>query len=208
MTSQRIDFADRAREVARYLRWLRANESHLSTPLLATMRAAAFLLIYNMVESSARALTETILDVVGPAALPLSDLSPHLRREFLRQALRKGAQYDLIGDLDDPAHDVTRHYDPEKIFSGNVDAKAIRERLVQLGCPDVDFRVQHGINTGLLKNLRNTRNDLAHGTKSFAGVGGSAPQSLIEDTFVAALRTLRLAFNEVEGLLARNDHLK
>jgi hypothetical protein len=208
VTTQQIDFRERAREVAQFIKWLRIHENGLPSPLVATMRAAAFLLVYNMVESSARGLTEAIIDVVSPAGLSLADLSPHLRREFLRQAHRKSAQYDMVVALDDPAYQVTQHYDPREIFSGNVDARRIRERLVELGCPDTDFKSKHGINTGLLLNLRNVRNDLAHGTKSFGIIGATASQSSIEETFVAAWRTLRLAFGEVERLLGRNGHLK
>lgn len=208
VSTQQVDFRERAREVASFLRWLRANEKTLPKPLVATMRAAAFLLIYNMVESSARGLTEAIIDAVSSSKLSLADLSVHLRREFMRQAFKKGAHYELVKALDDSAYSVCQHYDPQELFSGNVDAKKIRERLIDLGCPDTDFKKKYGINTGLLLNLKSTRNDLAHGTKSFAAIGATSPQSLIEDTFVAAWRTLRLAYAEVEDLLAKNAHLK
>jgi hypothetical protein len=207
VTTQRLEFAERAREVAQFIRWLGANQSGLGSGLIQTMRAAAFLLIYNMVESSARGLTEAIIDAIAGKSLALKDLSPHLRKEFLRQAYRKAGHFQLVGALDDPHHDVTGYYDPEELFSGNVDARRIRERLVELGCSSVDFGAELQVNTRLLVELKNTRNDLAHGVKSFATVGGFATQSTIVDTFTVALKTLRRAFAEVDGLLSRNEHL-
>lgn len=172
------------------------------------MRAAAYLLIYNMVEASARSFTESILDAIAPAGIALSDLSPALRREILRQAYRKGKHLELVELLDDTSLDLTVNYDPKEIFSGNVDARAIRERLVELGCPEIDFKNQHNVETTLLRTLKNTRNDLAHGTKSFATVGRTSTQSMIERTFSAALRTLRASYNEVDLLLSNRKHLK
>lgn len=163
------------------------------------MRAAGYLLIYNLVEASARGLGEAVNDAVRRDQLALKDVSPALRLEYFRQAERKkqGEKKDLIRELDNPLIDITRYYDASEIFAGNVDARRIRERLEELGCPPVQF----SFDTTPLRNLKKTRNDLAHGHVSFETIGASKDTSDLTKTFACSYWTLSAAFRSLESMI-------
>ncbi|MBS1703513.1 MAG: hypothetical protein JST12_17750 [Armatimonadetes bacterium] len=208
MNAQREDFRMRAKEVIAYIRWIEANESHLGMELVSTIRASSLLLIYNLVESSARSLTQVIVDLVDTQRLRLPDLSPKLRREFLRQAWNKNEHYRLVESLDDNSYEVTQNYDPSELFSGNVDSRKISARLEALGCGKVDFGKVLKINSRLLVDLKENRNDLAHGVKSFSEVGSNITVNELKEIFVVAFYTIRYALRVLSEMVARNEHLK
>lgn len=153
---------------------MKASEADLRKYALEAkiFRGGAILIIYNAVEASARSAIEVIYDEIRETNTPFDQLRVSLRKRVISD-FRKHAMADRDCNMRDIAIDmVLNSFNSEKLFSGNVDARKIREQASDYGfpIPEGDYlRTRNGVE--LLK-VKNKRNDLAHGVKSFSDVGG------------------------------------
>jgi hypothetical protein len=102
--------------------------------------------------------------------VPFGELSPRLRREIVKGFMRNGNPdvHDKMSDV--PVEFVTASLDVDYHFSGNVDAKKIREIGNTYGFSiETDTTITH--NGKDLLVVKTHRNDLAHGDKTYDEVG-------------------------------------
>ncbi|QRM28704.1 MAE_28990/MAE_18760 family HEPN-like nuclease [Microvirga sp. VF16] len=172
------DFSRRKLQVKRYLAVVSRTEREaksgqgrkIETERLHVLRAGTFLILYNLVEASARGALEGIHDVMAAERVAFSDLTPGLRREIVKGFMRNGNPDVHDKMIDVPVEFVTASLDVEYHFSGNVDAKRIREIAATYGFSiDTDNRKTH--NGKDLLVVKTNRNDLAHGDKTYDEVG-------------------------------------
>ena len=133
--------------------------------LLRTFKASAFLLLYNLMESTVTNAVEAIFDELTKQRTSFDSCRQEVRRVILGN-LKQCDIDKIIPNLNNLATDViTKTFRKEKIVSGNVDAKQIKDVADKYGFapPSADGRV--------LLTVKSNRNDLAHGSKSFAEVG-------------------------------------
>lgn len=172
------DFRERRREVRRYLVMLKtiekkATEAELRKYALEAkiFRAGAILVIYNAVEASARSAIEAIYDEIRKTGTPFDRLRTSLRKRVIAD-FRKHVATDRACNMRDVAIDmVLNSFNSEKLFSGNVDARQIREQASDYGFPVPANDYGRTRNGAELVKVKNKRNDLAHGVKSFSDVG-------------------------------------
>jgi MAE_28990/MAE_18760-like HEPN len=203
------DFQDRVTEIEAYFDFIRRVESGAisltqtgaSTPaygatekadLLRTFRASAFLLLYNLMESTVTNAIEAIFDELEVQGVSFDDCSVKVRSIVLRNLKAMGTEASLPV-LNRIATDViSKTFDKDKIVSGNVDAELIRGLADKYGfehpkVPQVwqrasirGFSDSSGVlpsgerlagNGSKLLEVKNRRNKLAHGNTSFADVG-------------------------------------
>lgn len=133
--------------------------------LVRTFKATAFLLLYNLMESTVSNAIEAIFDELSNHVITFDSCRQEIRRVVLGN-LKQHNVTDILPELNRLSSDiVTKTFRKSKIVSGNVDARKIKEVANEYGFahPSADGES--------LLTVKSSRNDLAHGSKSFAEVG-------------------------------------
>jgi hypothetical protein len=141
---------------------------------LLTLRAGTFLLLYNIIEATTRNSIEAIHDKITTEQIPFDKLSRVLRQETIRR-YKKYADDTTDHDWQDfPSSFVAIALNEEVKLSGNVDAKLIRALGNSYGfsCFTNQARTWKGSD---LVTIKDRRNDLAHGLKTYEDVGKEYP---------------------------------
>lgn len=171
------EFEKRRSEVRRYLAVMLLAERRLMSAHakkhdeeLKIFRAGALLVIYNAVEASARLGILAIYDEVQRTGTSFDDLREDFRHKILsdfKSNVGEG-RYKQIKSI--ALNLIDTSLDPQKLFSGNVDAKKLREAAQTYGFEtNSEYSLtQHGSD---LLTVKTRRQDLAHGTESFSEVG-------------------------------------
>lgn len=181
--------------------------AELSRELTKTLRANAYLLLYNLVEATMTNAIDAIHKAVDGDNLGFDQLSVNLQNIALSHFKR------AIKDSHDAAMDGRVHpievamarlgYDREKIFSGNVDCKEIKSTAKKYGFQTADPNQNGRLILRQLKDLRDKRNALAHGRLSFEQCGQeTAPEYLTKvhyETTVYLRSVLRSVSHYLRG---------
>lgn len=182
MIRAQTDFRERVTEIEAYLAFVQKIEAgdtlliqrdsqmptYASTDqknLIRTFQASAFLLLYNLMESTVSNAIEAIFDEFSNRGTSFDSCRSTIRRVVLGN-LKQHNLDDILPNLNRLSIDiVTKTFQKNKIVSGNVDAKKIRDVADEYGFahPSADGNP--------LLTVKTSRNDLAHGSKSFAEVG-------------------------------------
>jgi hypothetical protein len=225
MNSTIMDFAGRAKEVEEFFAFLERldlNKDRLyiqdngsartlfsiDKELLKTLKATAFLLLYNVVESTMTNAIQAIYDELKYKAVSFSKVRNDLKKIVI-QNLRKAEKVDEIHTkLTDISVDIiTVGFNPRAVFSGNIDARLIRETAEKYGFSHATtyHTTRHGQS---LLTVKTNRNDLAHGFKSFAEVGKdhSIPDLLKLKTEV--IEYLKEILTNVSLYVSNQDYLQ
>ncbi len=131
-------------------------------PTNPTLKAALFLLYYNLMESIIYSIFEMLFDEVVINCSNFGQLDHQLQIQYKK--------YDKDGTMaenDLLKLDLSKYSGKITLFSGNIDARAIRALLKDWGLED-DF---HAVDEEKLHDIRNFRNVLAHGERAFKEVG-------------------------------------
>lgn len=218
MNSVLLDFQTRSREVEGYFRFvlrlakqelaLQAEDgsdgytAHENEELLKTLKAACYLLLYNLVESTMRNAIEAIFAELQTQGTSFDECRKELRREILKN-FKKRDMDKLLPKLLSLARDVVHEsFERSEAFSGNLDARTIRLTAQRFG-----FAEPTGNKFWRLQTVKDLRNDLAHGVKSFAEVGRNASPSDLELARVEAVEILTETLNNIQAYLTRQEYL-
>lgn len=212
------DFEQRVTEVSEYLRMLKALDrsdavihsqskaSHKTTPVEDDWRkvskATVYLLIYNLVEAAIRSAFGELYETIASEGRSLQSVSEEIRdawvlsehRKLTRETAspenyREAASRMVLAALD---REVVRLESSRLPVSGNLDADNIRRVCHDHG---VGVRVHRAAKGGIdLKIVKDQRNALAHGDRTFSEVGRDVT---VEDL----VRTARQAEIFVRGIL-------
>ena len=135
--------------------------------LVRTFKASALLMLYNLMESSLTNAVEAIFDELENETVSFDFCRDEIRLVVLGN-MRQHQPKKLLPQLNELAVDiVTKTFRKNEVFSGNVDAREIRGVAKQYGFSEPSGRGDR------LFTVKTDRNDLAHGSKSFAEVGRS-----------------------------------
>lgn len=182
MTSWKVEFESRAKEIESYFEFLAKldaparlehrdangaiSHSLVSTDLVKTLKGAGFLLLYNLVESTMRNGIAAIFDVLKQRRVRFDQVRKELR-EVAIENLKKHGTSEMASSITDVASEIlTSAFDGTKLFSGNVDAKRINKAARTYG-----FSAKTTTSGEKLLKVKTSRNDLSHGDKSFREVG-------------------------------------
>jgi hypothetical protein len=155
--------------------------------LVRTFKATAFLLLYNLMESTVSNAIEAIFEELSTHVITFDSCRQEIRRVVLGN-LKQHNVTDILPELNRLSSDiVTKTFKKSKIVSGNVDARKIKEVANEYGFanPSADGES--------LLTVKSSRNDLAHGSKSFAEVGRDytvAELKGIKDKVIAYLNAM------------------
>ncbi len=138
------------------------NSGLSNNPSITTLKAALFLIFYNLIESVMYTIYEVLFDEISINCSRFSKLSPSVQQQYKKYDKKNCiAEDDLLAlSLEDYLRKVT-------LFSGNLDARAIRTLLHDWGI-EADFHVKE---EERLRDIREYRNTLAHGERAFKEIG-------------------------------------
>jgi hypothetical protein len=202
-----IEFASRRNHVKRYLAVVSKTEKDmrgvirkLSEDRLNVLRAGSFLILYNLIESTARSAVQEVHDHMQLSKVPFFDLKRSIRREVIKGFKKRGdpdAHQDMV---DVPLELVAAALDVEEHFSGNVDARRLREIAAIYGfSTDSNRSLTH--DGAELLTIKNIRNDLAHGVKTYEEVGRDYPIKRLLEISIRATAYMAAILDNVSAYL-------
>ena len=218
MTTVQADFQTRAEEVTRYFRFLREFDAQQvafqaapdgeppmspadQTALFKTLKANGFLLLYNLVESTLKNAIEAIFDELKSRGVSFDACRTEVRKIALAN-LRKHNVEKILPALSSISVDVVvATFRKDDLFSGNVDARRVREVAKEYG-----FVTPRRKSDELL-TVKTNRNDLAHGVKSFADVGREYDAGRLETIRAEVVNFLEELLDNVATYIADQAYL-
>lgn len=183
--------AERVDELVHFIAHLEETENALvastsHSPLLpspqvsAVMKATVLVMNYSLVEALVVELVDELYEMANSQGASLSRLSPHLRKQIVDYRFRglqgagsKRIQEVAIEMIDKAIADtVIDRPDKKSIrdsFLGNLDARKLRDIASKMGITlTVNIRSRGGSD---LREMKDSRNQLAHGHRSFNDLG-------------------------------------
>lgn len=159
------------------------NLNIIDREFLKISRANGYLILYNLIESTIYEATSGLYKHLEVNIRDVDNLIDNLKI-LIFKGIQEATQKNFEGFRDNLSIDFKNSifqicFEKNKIkkmFSGNLDAKKIRE-----------FSTEHGIvlnllnecnNGGRLKDIKTVRNDLAHGSASFSSKGDTSASTL------------------------------
>ena len=173
-------FRARVQEIEEYFQFLVAvdagvihasdTSSSVDAGVIKTLKAVAFLLLYNLVEAAMRTSIESIFDDMKSEGTSFEEVTSQIRYIALRNLFRRNAE-TIERELSPLNTSILwLGFEPNELFGGNVDARKIRDIAKQYG---FSSRTNPSVTRGghsLLK-VKSKRNSLAHGNEAFHEVG-------------------------------------
>lgn len=212
------DFNQRAKEVNDYFIFLRDLEqqevklnrdgkiSKIDTELEKTLKATGYLLLYNLVESTMRNAIELIFDEIQTKNISFDNLRTELKK-LIWQNIRKRKVDKLTAEITNLSkHIISISFDPNDLFSGNVDAKKIKEISLMYGFSMItDAETRDGFD---LLSIKTNRNNLAHGFVPFSEVGKDATADNLVEISERVIKYLRQILENIEKYLDKQEYLE
>lgn len=188
-------FDSRCSEVERYISFLSIIEENKATAvarydsstettvivndainreLIKTMRANGYLLLYNLVESTMTNAIDAIhQSLKSDENCCFDDLSTDFKRIILENFKKTTSNANSILDGDHPIHRsiLDFGYDKKELFKGNIDARLIRTTAERYGFQIAEHDKSISRDGARLLNVKQKRNQLAHGSISFEECG-------------------------------------
>lgn len=137
---------------------------------IKVFKGTGFLVLYNLVESTMTNGIVAIFDELNQKKVRFDSARAEIRAAAIRN-LRNNGPDDAHAKMTDVALNLlTISFKPSTLFSGNLDARKVRDAAKEYGFEsDTDTKITKG--GKILLTVKTNRNDLAHGNKSFAEVG-------------------------------------
>lgn len=198
MLSAEAEFQKRDKEIDEFVGHLNSLEKQVGFPtsLINTMKSSALLMIYNSVESTMTSLLQDVFDHLEGNSVNFDALNDTMKTLVLTYSKRRNPE-KLVAKMSASALTlVVACFDRTDLFSGNIDCRKIREALKELG-----VSTKHTYRENALLKVKEERNDLAHGTKSFADCGKNYSASQLLDLHVKTSKVLNQVIDDFKTFL-------
>ncbi|CAM5794992.1 MAE_28990/MAE_18760 family HEPN-like nuclease [Rhizobacter fulvus] len=198
------EFKRRNTEIVEFLAHLQTIEIQTGLPpsLLNTMKASAVLMLYNQVESTMTNILQEVFDHFEAHAVDFDDLNDKMKSVVLSYA-KSHKPSTLVGAMSSLTKTlVVASFDRTTLFSGNVDARRIRDTLADYG---VIFGAKKYSGDALLR-IKAERNNLAHGNVSFADSGKTFSMKDIQDLHEKTSKVLANALTDFSLFISNRNY--
>jgi hypothetical protein len=203
MLNAEEEFKRRNIEIDEYLTHLETLESTsgLSVTLMNTMKSSALLMIYNIVESTMTNLLQDLFDHLQNEGVSFDDLNDKMK-ELVLGFVKKHNPGKLVGKMRDQMLDIAvACFERSEVFSGNLDSKEIRETMKRIG-----IKMTHAYTESALQDVKNERNNLAHGNKSFSDCGKDYTAVQLREIQKKTQAVLAKAIADFDGFLTQQAY--
>lgn len=145
----------------------------LTRDLVKTLRANGYLLLYNLVESTMTNAIDAIHQIFQSGNLSFDDLRVEVQQVILKNFRAAALDENLNATKLHPIQIAMLRmgYNKSNLFSGNVDARSIRETAKIYGFCIAKHDTKISKDGVRLLNVKDKRNQLAHGKISFEDCG-------------------------------------
>ncbi len=190
--------------------------------LKKTLRSSAFLLLYNLIESTMTAAIDAIyanlqfLEVEHQAKNSdyfIFKLKDSIRKHLLKQyssifsvdgiktiSLNKTGVFSTI---------IDKGYDKKQLFNGNIDFSVIKDEAKRFGFNIKPLSPPHGLfDTDDILNIKNKRNRLAHGAETFSECGQNIAIGEMKKKFISTVNMLNAVFIAIDKYLNDQEYLE
>lgn len=226
--------SDRSVEVTAYLEFLKVAVERratitakdgtlvleLSQELTHTLKANLVLLLYNAMEATLIQLLDEMYETIKANCTSVDALNAQLLRVVLRTVRRESSEKVLssaaplhnslfdfwIKDWEERSSGKDKRVDG---ISGSVDSKVFYEQLEKFGVvpPMENGRPPASLSDYALQKVKNKRNELAHGEKSFTDLGRDLAVEDLESDSTKVFENLRKIADEVDRYLLEQRYL-
>jgi hypothetical protein len=203
MLNAEAEFLRREQEIEEYINHLIGLEQQAGFPvtLINTMKSSTLLMIYNSVESTMTGLLQDVFDHLQKNAIDFNALNDTMKALVLTYTKRRNSE-KLVEKMRASALTlVVACFEKNDVFSGNLDCKRIREALKELGVSS-----KYAYREIALLKVKEERNDLAHGNKSFSDCGKAYTASQLQDIHKRSGKILNQVIRDFEQYLNKKAY--
>ncbi len=176
--------------------------------LIKVLKANLFLLLYNLCESSIKQSISEIYDNISNSRLEYMSVIDEIKQIWIYE---KHSNFKNIGtenifksinSLAEEIIDIS--FDSEKIISGNIDGRKIKEFSVKYGFSStVHKNAKDGVK---LHQVKTQRNNLAHGLISFAECGRNYTISELREIKHQVILYLRQILKNIDKYIVNQKY--
>lgn len=178
----------------------------IDSDLARTLKANAFLLLYNLIESTMRNAIEAIFTEISSNKISFDLVRTEIKKIVIHNFKNRSPD-NVHSKIKDISLDIiTAGFNSRELFSGNVDQKEITDTARKYGFSfDTDYsKTKHGEH---LYIVMKNRNDLAHGNKSFAKVGGDTSIDDLLKIKEEVIEYLQQILQNIKDYLDKQEYL-
>ncbi|MFK8303686.1 MAE_28990/MAE_18760 family HEPN-like nuclease [Capnocytophaga stomatis] len=186
------EFDSRKQEVEKYFNFLEKIDGdyrivsnyekdrsfNIDDELLKVLKANGFLILYNLIESTILNCVIAIFDEIKVKKLSYVKVSDKIKRYWSRHIYKfdeKISEEKLLRDkfyniVEKIVTNVVLEITDRLEYGGSIDAKKIKKIADELGVALSLEHYKENLHGQVLVDIKNKRNDLAHGKKSFSDI--------------------------------------
>ncbi|CUS47649.1 MAG: hypothetical protein HLUCCO02_13055 [Idiomarinaceae bacterium HL-53] len=177
--------------------------------LIKTLSASTYLLLYNLIECSMTNAIDSIHEHIRKEKTSFHDLTQKMQRIALKNFRNALTKESHILSQESIEHAIVwLGYDGEKIFSGNIDAKKVRDMAEKYGFVISEEAIQGSRGGRSLLMIKRKRNELAHGKISFEECGQEISIDELYDMYDQAIIFVDGILDAIEHYLNERLYLK
>lgn len=199
MLNAQSEFERREIEIEEYISYLETLEvqTGFSVSLINTMKSSALLMMYNIVESTMTNLMQDIFDHLRDEKISFESLNDKMKILVLSYS-KQAAPGRLVEKMTQNAWSiVVACFNRTELFSGNIDCHKIRETMKEVG-----IAAKSAYKEDVLFEIKEERNDLAHGHKSFSDCGRKYAANQLREFHRKVMALLRNVITDFEKFLS------
>ena len=218
------DFNELSEEVSKYFIFLQDLEqgkvklikeiqgnnkaNKIDVELENTLKGSAYLLLYNLIESTMKNAIEAIFQELQEKDVSFDKIRPELKKIILVNLKRRNPDKILEKIQDISLDIVSIGFNKEELFTGNIDSKLIRETAKKYGFDSqTDDKKRTNDKNSYLRLIKNNRNDLAHGNRPFGAVGKSKTADELIEIKKTIVEYLKGILENIETYIDNKEYL-
>lgn len=183
--------------------------------LIKTLRASSYLMLYNLLESTMSNAINSIHETIIAEKIDIMNLSEELHKIILTN-LQKGLSESKITEMTKNHEDhrdklFELGYNKNKLFSGNIDCDVMKKYARKYGFQIHPYKyddVHMAWNPEFIRTIKQKRNNLAHGSESFAICGKNMPIEDLAKSFDSVKAVLLGVFSGLNQYMDERKYLR
>lgn len=176
-----------------------------------TLRASAYLMLYNLVEATMTNAIDAIHQHIADEQVGFDELKEDVRKIAIK-GLRKAVLSETPSELLNSAIPISSAmiwlgFDKKDLFSGNLDGRLIKDKAKEYGFQLANHDKAASRDGNRLHNVKTKRNELAHGSISFEDCGQDTSVDELVAIFDEIKTFIKAVLDGVSDYLSTRSYL-